>query len=287
MTNYRPVFGVVPHYNNTESLGTLMPQLYDQGYDGLYIIDDCSTGQQREQLTSLASEHQSNGVHFLQNDRNRGAGYTRNRVLATPEIERYGNAILHFVDSDIRFLTQGAAHAGRALMTGNVAMAGGLIQTQTDGQAPRQMAFNFGPRFSNDAFKGSSLQLKADQFARQGKVAASKLMRVTHHNLLQHWPDTTQQPAARETFWCAEANLFVSADALRRAGGFLQMRAHDVQLPALKFAEAGWSCRFDPCVAVSHPAAEATTSASGISQLAAASKILRYVGLRNYFKSEQ
>lgn len=248
----QPVAAVIPHFNQSEPLPGLIKQLGEANYDSIYVLDDASTGEHRERVTDLAREHRGNGVHVLCYEDNVGAGQNRNRMLAQEDIQRYGDTILHFIDSDVTVDATGASAPDvlRCLLAPdmNYGLVGGLVR-RTDGS---QEPFNFGPSFTFNAFVGSQLHLFADAKHREGNTDMSRKVRHKLRFWLDEWPDTSRSPVATEPFWVHEANLAITASDLRDAGGFTPMRFHDVQGLAIGLAANGLTCRFDPNISVTH-----------------------------------
>lgn len=248
----QPIAAVIPHFNQSEALPGLIEHLGEENYDGIYVLDDASTGEHRARIADLTAEYRGNDVHILRYEDNVGAGQNRNRMLAQERIQEYGNTILHFIDSDAKIDATGASapEVLRCLLSGktNYGMVGGLVR-RTDGS---QEPFNFGPSFTLHAFIGSQLHLLADAKHREGRTDLSRKIRQKLRFWLDEWPDTSRPPIAAEPFWVHEANLAITANDLREAGGFTPMRFHDVQGLAIGLANNGLTCRFDPNISVTH-----------------------------------
>jgi len=94
---------IMPSYNTgkfiAESIRSVMAQTYTDWE--LIIVDDASTDNTGDVVSSLMSSRtssaitNSSNIHYLKNDRNRGAAYSRNRALR----EARGKYIA-FLDSD-------------------------------------------------------------------------------------------------------------------------------------------------------------------------------------------
>ncbi len=67
--NRLPVVAAIPNYNMDEQLGTLLPSLTDQGYDGIYVLDDNSTDGSYETTRSVSTD-----ITFVRGGENKGAG---------------------------------------------------------------------------------------------------------------------------------------------------------------------------------------------------------------------
>ena len=72
-----PIIAAIPNYNMAEQLATLLPQIIQQGYDAIYVLDDVSTDDSREVVKRFAPK-----VTLIAGDRNLGAGGNRNRILS-------------------------------------------------------------------------------------------------------------------------------------------------------------------------------------------------------------
>ncbi len=91
---------IMPSYNTgkfiAESIASVAAQTYTDWE--LIIVDDASTDNTDELIAALKKERhceRSEAIHYLKNDRNRGAAYSRNRALR----EARGKYIA-FLDSD-------------------------------------------------------------------------------------------------------------------------------------------------------------------------------------------
>lgn len=247
----RPVVAVIPHYNNADSLAGLIVELGEQNYDDIYVIDDAST--KRDEFEAVRKEFAGDGVVFMQNPENIGAGRTRNRILEVNKIHQFGT-LLHFLDSDVVLETPDSPAIIEDILVrdSSIGMLGGLVKTP-DG---RQHPFNFGSSFTLAAAGATMVQAGADYLARRksdrGENTEDDRLSKARDLLLPQWPNTSKPPEAQNAFWVLEANLAISSFDLDDAGGFTPMRAHDVQGLAIGLAQQGLTARFDPRIAVTH-----------------------------------
>ncbi len=246
--NYEPVIGVIPHYNDAESLPDVISQLGEQDYDAIYVIDDASTDP--EAFEAAVAPFRGDGINVIRGETNVGSARNRNRVLAEERVTNCGNAILHFVDADVTILSEGNPDTIRDILSDDsIGMTGGLL-VGPDGQ---QSVFNYGSAFTVAAHAAGLLQMKVDSLMKAGNVEEARQLRENYPKLLNAWPDVTRPPEARDVFWVVESNLAIPADILNSAGGFPPIRYHEVQGVSAELEEAGLRRRFDPRFAVMHP----------------------------------
>ncbi len=90
-----PIIAVIPNYNMATQLEKLLPTLINQGYQTIYVLDDCSTDNSEE----IVRRFKYDGVVFVSNNINIGAGPNRNRIM---KYEKY--CIAHFLDADMELI---------------------------------------------------------------------------------------------------------------------------------------------------------------------------------------
>lgn len=247
-TDRPPVIGVIPHFNDADSLPDVITQLGEQNYDAIYVIDDASP--QKDAFEDAVAPFAGDGVQIIRNEQNLGSAGNRNRILSQERVMTCGNALIHFVDADVTVLSEDNPDKVRDILDDEtIGMAGGLL-VGTDGQ---QSVFNYGPAFTVASHASGILQMKVDAFVKEGKINEARALRERFGVLLDACPDVTTEPEAKDVFWVVESNLMVPADVLKSAGGFPSTRYHEVQGLSLDMEEAGLRRRFDPSVAIMHP----------------------------------
>ena len=72
-----PVVAAIPNYNMGQQLAALLPELAQQDYADVFVLDDASTDGSREVVEGF---NHGSGVHFVAGAENKGAGPTRGSV---------------------------------------------------------------------------------------------------------------------------------------------------------------------------------------------------------------
>lgn len=235
-----PVIAAIPNYNMGESLTELLPQVLRQGYDAVYVLDDHSTDSSRTIVARFAP-----GVVWIGGTHNLGAGGNRNRILEAHKAE----CIIHFLDADVRLLTNGIAAKARKLVDSYyIGFVGGLVLEKNG----RQILWNYGPRFSLYADMTAVVQILFGNI--QAKYPLwRRFIRILTVRARAEWPDLATEPKRQPVFWCVEANFFVLRSTFERIGGFdATLREHDSFDPALRAYKLGLVSYFDPSVAIKH-----------------------------------
>jgi glycosyltransferase involved in cell wall biosynthesis len=131
-----PVIAAIPNYNMADGLSRLLPQLITQGYDQIYVLDDCSTDNSKQIVDSFGSD-----VVFVKTSVNKGAGAARNLIINAHS----GLALIHFLDADVSIVTPGMpqviAHLGWSSKTSFIT---GLVLDSKN----RQSIWNYGPKLN-------------------------------------------------------------------------------------------------------------------------------------------
>jgi N-acetylglucosaminyl-diphospho-decaprenol L-rhamnosyltransferase len=249
----RPVIAAIPNHNMGVHLERLIPDLLDQNYANVVVLDDASEDDSWRATTDHGAvwSPSPTGEQI-------GAGPTRNRVTEVLKEHHsardLGGAIIHFVDADMQLLSgrqDGAMRnpdiAREIFDDPDVAMAGGLIRERSG----HQMPFNFGPHITAAAHVGGALQLNNAERAKGWPERAASVRRVAGQ-LLAGWPDTTKPLEPRTVGWVAEGNLLVPAHIFKAIGGFPPVRYHEVQGPAIEINRLGMQVRYEPRIEMTH-----------------------------------
>jgi len=233
-----PVVAAIPNYNMAESLGELLAQLTQQGYDAIYVLDDASTDNSRQIVAQFPNVTWVGGTHNL------GASGNRNRILGAHKPE----CIIHFLDADVRLETPAVPAKARRLMADpQIAFVGGLIK-----ENGRQMLWNYGPNVSLYNLLTAGVQ------AGFGNIQAPKpfwrhAIRQITMRARSEWPDPAVSPKRRAVYWAVEGNLLVRRSTLQKLGGFDKTIAeYDILPPAQRAYQLGLVSYFDPAIAVTH-----------------------------------
>lgn len=269
-SNTLPVVAAIPNYNMAASLRELLPQLAEQEYAGIYVLDDASTDESREVV-----EESNADVEFVAGHENVGAGSNRNRILGALGHE----AIIHFIDADMHLETERVPELAQEVFgSNNVSMVGGLIKEKNGRQHP----FNFGPRQCLRSDIGAVVQWGI-YFNLDSNPAKAAGLREKHQKLLQDYPDLQAEPVPRQIFWNAEANLLIRSNALAAVGGFNpKLRNHEIQDLAIKLKEAGTERRFDPALSAVHKAIQVRKGNRNLQMAKAEFQVAKVHGFSNW-----
>src|SRR5512146_381971 len=107
MSEKLPVVVAIPNYNMADSLTVLLPQVLLQDYDDVYVLDDASTDHSRDG----AEVYKPDG-RFVAGSENIGPGGNRSRIIDALSRQ----AIIHFLDADMRLDSTGNPEIARDLM---------------------------------------------------------------------------------------------------------------------------------------------------------------------------
>jgi GT2 family glycosyltransferase len=242
MKNRPAVVAAIPNYNMADSLSDLLPQILEQGYDEVFVMDDNSTDHSRDVV-----EEYGNDVWFLHGDNNVGSAANRNRVIGALG----GEAILHFLDADMQLESERTPEVIQDIMEDhNLAFVGGLVK-DTDGL---QLPWNYGPRQGLHSDMHAWLQAYVGNLAHKDYEKASKL----HKHLgkfLSAWPNLFEEPVQRKVFWTSEANMIINSRRFESIGGFdPHLREHEIQDLSVRFNNIGLPREFNPLISAVHRA---------------------------------
>ena len=265
-----PVIAAIPNYNMAESLAELLPQIIKQNYDKIYVLDDDSADHSKNVVASFGSK-----VTWVESDTNLGSGGNRNRILEAHEAE----CIIHFLDADVRLLTDDIPDKARQVMsTPNTGFVGGLVI-----ENGRQSAWNFGQYPDLHANLAGLCQFLFGT-VQAPKPLWRKAIRFIMNSYLEGMPDLASTPKRQTVFWTHEANLLIRRSTLQQLGGFdLAIREHDIQVVGFKARQAGLTSYFDPLIGVEHTQLQVR----GYNRIGASFKTARYIrrkyGLQLWF----
>lgn len=135
-TEKLPIVAAIPNYNMAKGLKRLLPQILEQNYDHIYVLDDASTDDSEEVAASFGDK-----VTFIKGAVNKGAGAARNLIL--PVLKE--RTLIHFMDADISLVTKDMPDIIRTLgINDTTGFVSGLVIDETG----RQSVWNYGPSMS-------------------------------------------------------------------------------------------------------------------------------------------
>jgi GT2 family glycosyltransferase len=242
MKDRLPVVAAIPNYNMGEQLVALLPELAQQDYADVFVLDDDSTDGSREIVEGF---NHGSGVHFVAGAENKGAGPTRNLVIGALGYK----AIIHFLDADITLRTERIPEVVHDIMPSEpIGFVGGLALTPQGTQS----VWNYGPRQGLRGDVGAPIQMKIETLVTSDPEKGEAL-RKRFERLLVDWPDPFSEPVRRQVFWNIEQNLLISSDVFAEVGGFNDtLREHEIQDLAIRLYNRGLSRWFDPSISVQH-----------------------------------
>lgn len=235
-----PIIAVVPAHNNANTLPGLLEELIRQSYSDIYVIDDASTDD-----TVKVIQKYSPKVKLIENQKNVGSGANRNRIIGkTPP------AILHFIDADMRLLTQKSPEIIRQIeWPKNAAFIGGLIRNPDGSQNP----FNFGPRphIITGIFQGG-LQFIIWAIGRLS-WQVGKFLRFLFSPLLKGLPNIYTKQHPQRVHWAAESNMLVKSEEFAKHGGYdPRFKYSEIADFALRIHRKGQHGYFNPNIDALH-----------------------------------
>ena len=255
-------------------LSRLLPQLTEQGYSAIYVLDDASTDNSKDIVASFGPE-----VNFVAGVENKGAGGNRNRI-----IDALGyDAFIHFLDADVELLTVNLVDEIRQAAS-NVPFGfiGGLVLNKNG----RQSSWNFGPRKSWRSGLASYVQAQIGLMADRSLDVAAKYRRMSR-KLLFDRPNVLMTPERKQVFWCLESNLVVDSRQFSAVGGFDEnLREHEIMDLAIRMSKQGFKGYFDPRFAVKHTEGKVRDYNRSFARAKASFYIARKYGFYTYLFPE-
>ncbi|WP_236950153.1 glycosyltransferase family 2 protein [Mycobacterium sp. MS1601] len=235
------VVAAIPNYNMGQSLQRLLPQVLNQGYDRVLVLDDASTDTSVDVVAGFGG-----AVEMVRSPVNQGAGANRNQVLGQVE----DSDLIHFIDADMDLATEHIGSLARDLYTRyaaqGVGAVGGLVSRADGSQEP----FNFGPVFSLKTVMASAPPMLDRIRDKPRLVRAIRRIGVPGQ---QYWPDVFETPVARPAYWLHEGNMLINAGVFGAVGGYdTKVRYHEAQDLGIRLERLGVKRQFDPQIAVVH-----------------------------------
>jgi GT2 family glycosyltransferase len=241
MSKKLPVVAAIPNYNMGSHLHRLLPQLLDQGYDRIYVLDDGSTDKSVEVVELFDGD-----VTLVRSPENQGCTANRNQI-----IDHVGDdELIHFIDADMDLETADTASVAREVMARyadrGVGAVGGLVCRVDGSQEP----YNYGPVFALRTHL-TSIPPLIDRVRNKQQIANA--VRRVNVPAMKHWPNVLEPPAPSEAYWLHEGNLLIYSSVYRAIGGYDPlMRNHGAQDLAIRLENRGINRHFDPSIKVVH-----------------------------------
>jgi GT2 family glycosyltransferase len=242
MAKQSPVVAAIPNYNMADSLRKLLPQVLSQSYDRVFVLDDASTDDSADVVSSFGGQ-----VTLVRSPENRGAGANRNQIIGHVE----DGAIIHFIDADMDLETAETPTVAREVVARyadrGVGLIGGLV-SRVDGS---QELDNYGAVFSLWGNTTALIQLMIDRLRRKPRLAGA--IRKMLAPLVRAWPNILEPPTAAPAYWVHEGNLLVHSGLFKSVGGYdPALREHEIQDLAIRLEKMGVKRQFDPSISVVH-----------------------------------
>ena len=262
------VIAAIPSYNMASSLENLLPQIIEQGYDDIYVLDDASTDNTEEVITSFKK------VKNIKGEENVGPGANRNRIIPVLDHE----AIVHFLDADVELSSQNNPKIARYLFKSNpkLGLVGGLIKLPDE----RPWIFNYGPRFSLYSQISGWFQAKSYESQSSHSIKAAFFRNHTNY-WRKEYPNFLAEPTRKEVFWVGEANMLIRSGVFKEMGGFdPRLRYHEIQDLAINLHDHGYKVLFEPTISVIHPHIDLNDLKRKALQSKAGLQLMRKYGIR-------
>jgi GT2 family glycosyltransferase len=241
MSKKLPVVAAIPNYNMGSHLHRLLPQLLDQGYDRIYVLDDGSTDKSVEVVELFDDD-----VTLVRSPENQGCTANRNQI-----IDHVGDdELIHFIDADMDLETADTASVARDVMARyadrGVGAVGGLVCRVDGSQEP----YNYGPVFALRTHL-TSIPPLIDRVRNKQQIANA--VRRVNVPAMKYWPNVLEPPAPSEAYWLHEGNMLIYSSVYRAIGGYDPlMRNHGAQDLAIRLENRGIKRHFDPSIKVVH-----------------------------------
>ena len=241
MSKKLPVVAAIPNYNMGSHLHRLLPQLLDQGYDRIYVLDDGSTDKSVEVVELFDGD-----VTLVRSPENQGCTANRNQI-----IDHVGDdELIHFIDADMDLETADTASVAREVMARyadrGVGAVGGLVCRVDGSQEP----YNYGPVFALRTHL-TSIPPLIDRVRNKQQIANA--VRRVNVPAMKHWPNVLEPPTPSEAYWLHEGNMLIYSSVYRAIGGYDPlMRNHGAQDLAIRLENRGIKRHFDPSIKVVH-----------------------------------
>jgi GT2 family glycosyltransferase len=268
MQSRLPVIAVIPNYNMGDYLLKLLPQVLDQGYDRVFVLDDCSTDHSVDVVGGFGDE-----VTLVRSPENRGASGNRNQIIDHVD----DGTLIHFIDADMDLATEETASVAREVAEryseSGVGAIGGLVSRSDGSQEPH----NYGPVFALKSSLTSGLPLLIDHW--RGRPRLAEAIRQRGMVVMKDWPNVLEPPTPTQAYWLHEGNMLIHSGVLRSVGGYDPLiREHEAQDLAIRLEKKGVKRQFDPSIKVVHHYVDVRGKTRSLKQLHAALYLIRKHG---------
>lgn len=241
MSKQTPVVAAIPNYNMGHHLRILLPQVLEQGYDRVFVLDDGSTDDSVDVVKEFSGE-----VHLVRSPQNQGCTANRNQI-----IDHVGDdELIHFIDADMDIETPQVAKVARDLAARyaerGVRAIGGLVCRVDGSQEP----YNYGPVFSLPS-TFTAIPPLVDR-VRQKPAAVSAIRKIRLPGA-KYWPNVLEGPKPAPAYWLHEGNMLIDSGVFRAIGGYdPKLRNHGAQDIAIRLERYGAKRWFDPSIKLVH-----------------------------------
>lgn len=241
MSKQLPVVAAIPNYNMGGHLRRLLPQLLDQGYDRIYVLDDGSTDESVDVIKEFDGD-----VTLVRSPENQGCTANRNQI-----IDHVGDdELIHFIDADMDLDTTDTASVAREVVARyagrGVGAVGGLVCRVDGSQEP----YNYGPAFALKTHL-TSIPPLMDRVRKRPQIANA--VRRVNVPAMRYWPNVLEPPTPAEAYWLHEGNMLIYSSIYRAIGGYDPlMRNHGAQDLAIRLENRGVKRQFDPSIKAVH-----------------------------------
>jgi len=231
----------IPNYNGSQSLMHLIPQLIEENFDKIYVLDDSSTDNTLEFLYEFSDRN----LEIVEGQKNVGPGANRNRIL--PHIEK--DDIIMFIDADMALKTRNVKSIVSGLFEANPhvgVISGGILNKKG-----RPMPFNYGwDRSSFGHAVGYVLDYLASILHFKWLIALIRPLarRFTLNVEISHYP-----PQERIVDWAAEGHFYIRGDLFKELSGYDErLQYHEGVDLARRVREEGFTILFNPSIWAQH-----------------------------------
>ncbi|MDX1765695.1 MAG: glycosyltransferase [Candidatus Saccharimonadales bacterium] len=231
----------IPNYNGSKSLMKLIPQLSDEDFDKIFVLDDASTDNSLEYLYEFSDRD----VEIIEGNKNVGPGANRNRIL--PFVE--DDDIIMFIDADMELQTRNVKSIITGLFEANPhtgMISGGILNKKG-----KPMPFNYGlDRSTVSDVIGYFFNYLATVLHFRFLIAPIRRLarRFTLNVEISHYP-----PEERRVDWAAEGHFYIRGSLFKELKGYDErLQYHEGIDLARRVRAEGYNILFNPSVWAKH-----------------------------------
>jgi len=228
----------VPNYNGLENIKALLPNVMNEGFHEIFVLDDKSTDDSNSFLKSLS------GIKFIQGAKNLGPAGNRNRILGKVS----GDLIL-FIDADMEIVSSNIVQQLNALFTdqSKVLIGGSIITMKNE-----PMWWNYG--YEMNPIRDSKADIIHDlAFKFWENQEVLEYLKDSYKELTRNLEITFDKPNEVEVDWVSEANFCVRKSVFEEVGGFdSKMRYHADQDLCKRIRSEGHSIYYNRAIITRH-----------------------------------